>query len=722
MQSDVSSSASDIIQPSALTALLHPQSIAIIGASPKAETIGGRPLANLRRFGYTGKIHLVSRSHKIIDGIACLPSALDIPQQTDVALLLVPATAVSEVLEQCGSRGVRAAIVYGSGYAETGKQGQQAQEELVAIAHHHGITLVGPNCLGLVNFVDGVPLTFSWHEPRPLRGRRAMAIVAQSGAVAMALSHTAYAQGIAVSYTISTGNEAQLSLNDYIDYLLDDSQTHVIALLAEQIREGSRFLQLAIRAQTLRKPLVLLKAGRSKRAQEAARSHTGALTGDYATMQGVLRRYNVIIVETLDELVDTAGLLTRMPLPTATGTAIMSDSGALVTLAIDHCEAVGLPLPSATPVTETRLRELLPIFATQTTNPIDMTTQGINTPELYPQVAQAQLDDPQFGSLILLAMPGSEQQVVTRAQYLLPVLQAATKPVAYTLLGGDLALPGVRFLQDAGIPVFRSPERAFAAMAYATAYAQALHQHHIPHRHVLDQSDNEAVQISSLLMLNKTGPLSEYTSKEILHAWGIPIPVCQLARTVTEALEAAEQIGYPVALKVQVAELLHKTEMGGVILDVKDPRALSRTYTDLYEHVTGSMPNKHLDGILVETMAKPGIEIALGIRRDPTWGSIMLVGLGGIWIEALHDIAIGSVPLNVQEAQELIKQLRSYPLLAGTRGRPQSDLTALAQVMVRLGTLAQAHSDTITEIDLNPLILYPASKGLLVVDTTIICN
>jgi succinyl-CoA synthetase beta subunit len=223
-------------------------------------------------------------------------------------------------------------------------------------------------------------------------------------------------------------------------------------------------------------------------------------------------------------------------------------------------------------------------------------------------------------------------------------------------------------------------------------------------------------------MLNTTGPLHEYISKEVLRAWGIPIPEGRLTRTVTEALEVAEQIGYPVALKVQAAELVHKTEVGGIMLDVNDPASLSSAYKDLYERIINLVPAKQLDGILVETMAAPGIEVALGIRRDPTWGPIMLVGLGGIWIEVLRDIVVGPAPLNEQEALELIKQLRAYPLLIGVRGRPPSDLASLAKVMVRLGRLALAHVDTVEEIDLNPLILYPIGKGLLVVDATIICS
>lgn len=692
-----------------LTPLLAPRSVAIIGASANPTAIGGRPLANLRRFGYTGQIHLVSRSNEEIDGIACVKSASDLPRDIDVALFVIPQSSVEDVLEECIGRAVRSIILFSAGFAETGPEGARLQARIAARARAAGIALCGPNGLGLINHRQSTPLTFGWIEPAPLSDKPAVAIISQSGAVGMAMTYAAQSRGIPLAYTISSGNEAALGLNDYLRHALEDPGIATIALFAEQIRDPQQFLALCERAALLRKPLVLMKLGRSERARQAAQSHTGALVGDFARIGATLRARGVIMVDSMDELLDVAGLLARTPATPASGIAVMSDSGALVSVALDAAEPMGIEFPQPQPDTEARLREQLPQFV-QSSNPVDMTTQGMNDPALFGRVAEMLVADPTFGALAIFAMPGAAEHALARVHSLLPILKAAGKPVAYTVLGGDAGIAAVKLLQENGISAFRTPDAALKTLSHVMHYAAWL-----------GARAPLAVAKAPAVAALAPGVMPEYRAKALLAARGFPIPQGSLATDLAQLRDAAARHRFPLALKVQSPELMHKTEVGGVALGLADLASLEAAYTAMRECVSAARPDVRPDGVLVESMAAPGIEMAIGVRNDSEWGPMVMVALGGIWIEVLHDAALIAAPLDAASARRALASLRAFALLNGARGAAPADIEALVALIVATGQLAAEHPE-ITEIDLNPVLVHAAGQGVTVVDASIVAG
>ena len=453
-----------------LRRLLHPRSIAVVGASSEPGSIGGAPLALLDRFGYKGDVHLVSRTRSQVNGRPCVPTIDDLPLGVDAAIFAIPKAGVAEAVEAAGRRAVGGVIVFSSGYGEMDVAGNEEQVELGQVARDNEIALGGPNCLGLVNFVDSVPLTFGDVAPNRRSGVPGVAIVAQSGAMSLALTYAAQAQDIPVSYTISTGNEAVLGVEDYVAALLDEDTTRAVALLVEQIRRPGDFMALVRKARDRGVAICILHVGRGKRAQAAARSHTGAIAGDQAVLRAVLAQEGVLFVDSLDGLIDTVGLLCQSPLPTCDGVAFMTDSGAAKTIAIDVCESIGLNLPELSAATLGSLARELPPFAAAS-NPVDITATGLNDPTLYPRVLKVLLGDPSVGTVVVSAMPGSEVQGTDQIAALLPALESAQKPVMYTIMGGEWPIPPAnrRAILDAGIPLFRSPERALRAVRDSVA-------------------------------------------------------------------------------------------------------------------------------------------------------------------------------------------------------------------------------------------------------------
>ena len=688
-----------------LTPLMRPKRVAIIGASPKVGTIGARPLANLRRFGFGGDIALVSRSAVTIDGIACAGDVAELPEGVDTAMLVVPSTAAEDVLRRCADRGVRSAVIFSSGFAEMGAEGQAAQRRLADIARDAAMPLCGPNGLGIVNYADRAPLTFGWIEPvaPPAAGGR-LAILSQSGAMGMALTYAAQSRGVGLSFTVSSGNEAALTLSDYLAFVLDDPGTQVVAVLAEQIREPDRFLALCDRAVAATKPVVVLKLGRSDEGKAAALSHTGSMAGDYATSEAAMQARGVVLVDSMAALLAVAGLFARAKPATGDGVGLMSDSGALVTFALDQAEGLGLRFARLAAGTQQRLRELLPPFAT-IANPLDMTTQGMNNPDLYRDAAKAMLDDANIAALGIFAMPGASEHALARAELLLPLLRDAEKPVAYTLLGGRTGDAAADRLQGEGVAVFRQPEAALHALAHLT-----MHHHFVPGPAITLSPAAPSARL-------KTGTLAEYAAKSLLAERGIAVPPGVLVKTADAVAGAAASVGFPLAMKVQSSQIVHKTEVGGVVLGVADEESAHRAYEDIMLRAAAAQPDATIDGVLVEAMSGAGVEMAIGSRRDREWGPTVMVALGGIWIEVMQDARLVPAPLDRRAALAAIRKLRAFPILEGARGQAPADVEALAGVMIKVGALMIEHPE-IDEIDINPLCV--SAAGAVAVDASIV--
>jgi acetate---CoA ligase (ADP-forming) len=692
-----------------LKRLLQPRSVAIVGISAEPGSIGAAVLANLTRFQYSGDIHLVSRKQQNIDGRGTVGSIDDLPPAIDAAVLAIPAAAVEQALQSCARRGIGAAVIYASGFAEIGEQGRRAQDELARHARDAGILIDGPNCIGFTNFCDRVPLTYEPVVPVDLAGLPAIGVLAQSGAMASSLRNAFLQKQLGISHVISTGNEASLGVEDFMAFLIEDGRADVIVIFAEQVRHPRKFLESAAVARRKGKPIVMLHPGRSARARASATSHTGALAGDHAVMSALVRHQGIVLVETIEEMIDTAELLARFPEPPDKGVAVMTNSGAFKGLALDYCESIGLRLAQPAPATLAALAAALPSFAT-VDNPLDVTGQVIKEPAILAHTATPLVGDPEVGSVLVSIVPGSPKQASDKADVLLPVLAKAAKPVAVAVMGDEVLLPPgySENFRKANVPFFRSPERALRALAHATRYA---------HRRQLADEPPAKFELPPLA-LPQSGILTEYAGKAVLSQIGIAVPRGALARDRNEACRIAAEIGYPVVLKAQAAALPHKSDAGGVVLGIASESALKQGWDGLHTSLQAARPKLVLDGVLVEAMAKPGVEFMLGAKRDPEWGAVLMVGLGGIWVEALHDIRLLPIPVSSREIREQIMALRAGALLGPLRGQPPRDVDALVDAAGRVAALMQAFP-RIAEIDINPIVVDYAGRGILALDALI---
>jgi acyl-CoA synthetase (NDP forming) len=702
---------------SAIERMLRPRSIAIVGASPSPGSLGAGLLANLRRFDFRGDIHLVNAGRSEIDGRACLSSTLALPAGVDCAALAIPGAGVLDAVAGCARQGVGGVIIYAAGFAEAGSEGGALQAELARIARDHGMAIAGPNCLGHINYVDGIPLTFSACVPVPPAGRRAIGIVSQSGAMATVLRAALHARAIAISYSISTGNEALNGAENFLEHLIEDDATHVLLMLVEQFRHPKRFLALARRADAAGKPIVLLHPGRGKAARVSAKTHTGALSGDYEIMHTLVAHEGVAVVESLEELIDLGELLIRWRSPPRNGTAVISDSGAFKAMVLDFCETCVLDLPEPSPATMAALAAIAPGLILPT-NPLDVTAQSLVDPDLYRKTIKLLLDDDRFGSLVLAVVLSSPTHSTRKMAPIIGALEdfKQSKPVVFAMLGEDCEVPPeiIAKLRGLGVPFFRSPERALRALAGLSGVGSRLAALRSPqpagHAHP-DRGD-----VDKRL---PPGVFPEHAAKGLLARTGIPIPPGALVTDLQGALEAAARVGFPVALKAQAAELPHKSDTGGVILRIADAAALAEGWGRLHADVGGARPALALDGVLVEAMARPGIELIVGARGDPDWGPVLVIGLGGIWAEVLHDVRVLPPDLAVEAIVRELRALKAAALLTGFRGSPAVDLDAVAEIASRLGGFVLAHPE-IAEIEINPLIVYPEREGAIAVDALII--
>jgi acyl-CoA synthetase (NDP forming) len=692
-------------QTSSIQRLLRPRSVAIVGASANPGALGASVLANLERAEYSGEIHLINPKRDEINGRSCFKSIDDLPEGVDCAVLAIPRVAVLDSVRACARRGVGGVVIFSAGFAEGGESGREEQKEIGRIAREHGMVVEGPNCLGLVNYVDGIALTFVQTPPRLLEGRPGLAVVSQSGAMAAVLGTSLAARDLHISFSVSTGNEAASGVEDYVEYMLDDPNTKAITMIVEQFRKPVRFLALARRARKLGKRIVLLHPGRSSAARASAATHTGAMAGDYQVMRSLVSRVGVIIVNTLEELLDVSEVVGRCnSLPTA-GCAVLTESGAFKALTLDLCEDVGLALSPLNESAHAGLVEALPEFIPPS-NPLDLTAQALVDPDLYRRTMNVLLQEEDFGSIVLGIILTDQATSDLKLPHIIDAIKtlAPEKPVIFAGLdeGADIPQAYVEELRELGVPFFASAERVFRALALLSA-AQPM-----------DPGPTEQLETPPVLA-QASGVVPEYRSKEILAAFGVSLPKGAFATTVEEAVAAAETIGYPVVLKAQSAELSHKSDAGGVVLGLDTPEALREGWTRLYENVASARPDLTLDGVLIEGMGRKGVELIVGARNDRDWGPVVLVGFGGVMAELFHDARLIPANLPPQEIALELDKLKSAALLRGFRGAPAVDVSAAAEIVAQVGKLIQSDS-RIREIDVNPVVVYPEGEGAVALD------
>ena len=690
--------------------MLRPRTIAIVGASPVSGSLGASLLDNLERFAFRGDVHLVSATRTEINGRPCVNSTMALPEGVDCAALAIPRVGILDAVVGCAKRGVGGVIIYAAGFAEAGPDGVALQAEIARVARDHDMAVAGPNCLGHINYVDNIPLTFSACAPVPTAGRRSIGIVSQSGAMATVIRAALHARDIAISFSISTGNEAVDGIEDFLDHLIDDESTQVLLLVVEQFRHPQRFLALARKAHATGKPIVLLHPGRSAAARLSAKTHTGAMSGNYEVMRAVVSHAGVAVVETLEELLDLGELMIRWPSPPLGGAAIISNSGAFKAMVIDFCETSDLEIPDPSQVTKGMLGALAPDLILPT-NPLDVTAQSLVDPDLYRKAMKPFLDDDRYGTLVLAVVLSSPTHSERKMAPIIAALEdfGTSKPVVLAMMGEDceVAPEIIARLRNLGVPFFRSPERALRALARLAA---------------LQTPERSSSSPPVLMPADKrlpAGVYPEYAAKRILADAGIPVPRAELVSELQDAQGAAERIGFPVVLKAQSSELTHKSDAGGVVLGLADDAGLVEGWRKLHADIARVRPGLQLDEVLVEAMARPGVELIVGARNDPDWGPILVVGLGGVWAEALGDVRVVSALLEPAAIANEIRKLKGARLLTGFRGTPAIDLGAVAEIVSRLGQLARAHPE-VAEIDVNPVVAYGEQEGAIAVDALIV--
>ena len=689
-----------------LDRLLKARSVAILGVSERAGALGNQVLANLELHGFTGDIHLINPKHDTLAGRPCLRLVDDLPEGVDAAVLAIPGGAVLDTVRALAKREVGAAVIFSAGFAEGGEEGMAAQREVAAIAAASGMVVEGPNCLGMTNYVDGIALTFVETPAERLGDRPGVGIVSQSGAMAVVLGTTLFSKGLGISISVSTGNEAESGVEDYVEYLIDAGHTRVIAMIVEQFRQPKRFLALAAKARAAGKTIVLLHPGKSSAARESAATHTGAMAGDWQVMKTLVEHAGVVLVDGLEELGDVVDLAIRAGSIGARGTAVLTESGAFKALTLDLCEAIDLPLPEPAAETRAALRAAIPDFI-PVSNPMDLTAQALVDPDLYRRTLAPLLADPAYGSIVLGIIQTDIATARLKFEPIIAAIRALAPDKAVVFAGLDEGAPvPADYLADLralGVAYFPSPDRAFRAIAKLAGGG----------------AGGVATVTPLAADLPHAGVIPEYRAKQVLATVGVPFPPGGFAATLDEAKAVAALIGYPVVIKAQAQALSHKSDAGGVLLNIADAAALAAAWQQLFDNVAAYDASVSLDGALVEAMGARGTELIVGARNDPEWGPVILVGFGGVQAEILQDVRLLPPGLPHDAIVAELRKLKQGPLLDGWRGSPALDVDAVAEIVSGLGRFLLG-TPAIREIDLNPVVVYP--EGAVALDALILAE
>lgn len=686
-----------------LDAIFRPRSIAVVGASRKPDTLGYKILENLVRYGFNGAVYPVNPTADAVHSIRAFASVEAIPDPVDMAVLVVPKQHVLQAAEACGRKGVKGLVVISAGFAETGGAGVQRQAELMEIVRRHGMRLVGPNCMGVLNTAPDRSMNATFAPTMPPAGP--VAFMSQSGAMGVTILDYAAEYGIGISQFISVGNKPDVSGNDLIQYWADDERTGVILMYLENFGNPRRFTQLA-REITRRKPILAVKSGRSGAGARAASSHTGALAGTDAATDALLRQCGVLRMDTVEEMFDLAMAFSHQPVPRGNRVAIVTNAGGPGILIADACEAAGLHVTALAENTRALLAANFPEEASFA-NPVDMIASA--NAQSYRIAVEAVLADPNVDAVIATFVPplGIRQEDVAEA--IVSVAAGRTdKPVLAVLMGREGLPQGMAELNAAGIPAYRFPESAARALGALYRYRQWLER---PVGAVAEYEVDRGAVAAILASARAEGraKLTEMEVMRVLEAYGIPVAPYRVARTVEEAAAAAQAIGWPVVMKVLSPRIIHKSDVGGVVVGVEDEDGLRAAFHRLTTEVPerAGLPADAVDGVLVQRMMSGGKETILGMTQDPQFGPVLMFGLGGIYVEALRDVVFRVQPVTDVDAAEMVRGIRGIKLLEGIRGEPASDLRAVEEVIQRLSQLVGDH-DAIRELDVNPWLAFPA--------------
>ncbi|HEX3929851.1 MAG TPA: acetate--CoA ligase family protein [Nocardioides sp.] len=698
------------LQLDGLDALLSPKSIAVLGASADPSKIGGRPLTYLRANGFAGEIYPINPRHAQIQGMTAYASIQDVPDAIDLALVSVPGPAVVDSVRACADRGVRVATIFSAGFAETSPDGAGAQEEIAGISRDSGMRVLGPNCLGSANRRAGVSASFAASEgrPRPEGNLDGVALVSQSGAIAAYCVLAGLDRGISFDPWISTGNECDIQLADCLAHLALDDDVRVVAAYLEGCRDGDGLREALALAHERGKPVILLKSGRSTVGARAAASHTASMVGSAETYEALMRQYNVCVADSLDDLMDLSYGIGFGPVPSGSRTGLVTSSGGVGILMADVAESVALDVPPLPETAQLALREVWPSAGVE--NPIDTTAQLVNDQRLLAQFLVTALGQGGFDSMIVfLSYIGLIPSWSHAAVDALREARAAFPESQISL--AMLTTPEVRAsIESMGIRVFDDPTTAVRVMGRSVANRQGFQSPAAP----------PPTTVASSSTITGSGTLSEVDSAAVLSAAGVPVAPGVHVHSAEEAARAAADFGSAVVVKVVSQDLPHKSEAGGVRLDVTTPEAAARAYDEVTRAAARYAPDARLDGALVSPMLTGGLETILGVVSDPVFGPVVMFGLGGVYVEVLRDASYRLAPFTVTEATSMIQEIRGYGLLSGARGKPARDVASLATALSRLSVFADEHRHDLDSIDLNPFLVMPEGAGSVAVDALVV--
>lgn len=689
--------------------LFDPNSIAIIGCSPDAKKIGGRPLDYLFKYGYKGKIYPVNPNYQEIRGLACYENITSVPEDVDLAIIALPQQLVLSTFQSCIEKRVKSVVIFSAGFSELSETGKQEQEQLTRLAKENNIRVLGPNCLGLFNVSKGMYATFSTilEEETPIQGGR-IGFVSQSGAFGSHVFTLARQRQIGFSHFVATGNESDIDAADCIQYLAEDEGTDVIACYIEGAQDGKKLIEAFQLAEQKKKPVVVLKVGKTDVGMKAAMSHTGSMVGSDAVYDTIFKQYGVYRAHTVDEFIDAAEVFSKLPAAQSNRVAVFTISGGVGILLADQIMEHGFILPETPEDVQNRLKAMLPIAGVK--NPLDTTAQISYMPTLLEDFMEAVLESGQYdAAIVFLGFAGLKPSTLnTRINSLLKIKERFPHipQITVTLNNPD----SKKLFDDAGLVVNEDPTRAVKMLS-------ALYQLGKIRNRTLPEigQQKQDIDLNSLVPAG-TKELTEYTSKQILEKYDVPVTQEKLAQTVDQAVEFAERIGYPVVLKGMSPQILHKTDKGLVLLHVQGPQEVREGFTKL-KKIIDETEDAVFEGVLIQEMlTEKAVEMYVGSKRDPVFGQMVVVGLGGIYIEVFKDAAMRKAPVSVEMAEEMIGELKSSAMLKEFRGSTASDVTALCKLVSQFSYFIDALDEEIEEVDLNPTMVFKDGHGVKAVD------
>ncbi|MFP3983610.1 MAG: acetate--CoA ligase family protein [Desulfurivibrionaceae bacterium] len=689
-------------------ALFYPDNVAIVGASKTSGKVGHDIVVNLVRGGYRGEIFPCNPSALEIFGLPCYSGPKQVGKKVDLAVIVLPRLKVLDSVRESISAGVRAVIVISSGFRECDPEGAETEKELAELCRRHKVSLLGPNCLGLINTDNLMNASFAGNMPAPGN----ISVISQSGALCAAILDSAAYRHLGLAKIISIGNKADLDESDLLLQLAEDDKTSVIIAYLEDIAVGNEFVKAATEASSS-KPVIILKSGTTPAGQKAASSHTGVLAGAEIAYGAAFKRSGVIRADTYEDLFDYATAFAMQPLPRGNRILIVTNAGGPGTMAADSVEKSGMRVAMLDRNTSTALREKLPATAS-INNPVDVL--GDAPPERYAAVITAAQNDEYVDGIIVLLTPQTMTLPAETARAVASCLQRS-KPVVAAFMGGAHVLPGREELSAAGLPDYPSPERAVEALKAMVEYSSWLKR---PPRVVTRFRVNRRRVERIITRRIRTGRhnVGEVKAKNILQAYGFQIPEGYLATSSREAMEVAERLGYPVAMKIVSPDIIHKSDLGGVRLNVTNSEGVRDAFDLMMLRIRENAPRAWIDGIYVEKMVDRGLEVIIGMNRDPQFGPMLMFGLGGIFVEVMKDVTFYLAPITEEEAIQMLMSTRSYEILKGKRGQKEVELSVIANGLQRISQLT-TDFPKIKELDINPFIVGEPGTDPIVADARI---